>query len=135
MKVEINYQPAVNFFNQEIKDIADSMFNQRGKIVRDCAKVIKAAVVKNIPDSGIDKPLYVHMKNDVKVRIKDNGQGNVAAIIGGGKETAYKWHLVDNGTTRTKAAHFTDKAMKEADAEMEAITDMAIFKAVDGNGR
>ncbi len=135
MKVDLNYQPALNFFGQEIRDLAESMYSQRGKIIRDCAKVVSVAVVKHMPESDVNRPLYKHMKTDVKVRIKDDNQGDIVAIIGGGRETAYKWHLVDNGTSDTPAAHFTEKAMEEADSGMEAVLDSAIFKAVDNNGR
>ncbi len=131
MKVNLNYEPALDFFRQDIKDIAESMFNQRGKIVKDCAKVVSAAVVKNLSLSDVDTPLYKHMKTDVKTRIKDNDMGDIVAIIGGGKETAYKWHLVDNGTSETQAQHFTDKSLNESESGVDAIMDRAIFKAVD----
>jgi HK97 gp10 family phage protein len=131
MKVNLNYESAMNFFKQEIEDVAQSMYNQRGKIVRDCAKVVNVAVVKNMPESDINKPLYQHMKTDVKIKIKDDKEGEVVAIIGGGRKTAYKWHLVDNGTSDTPASHFTDKAMTEAESGIDAVLDSAIFKAVD----
>jgi HK97 gp10 family phage protein len=75
------------------------------------------------------------MKTDVKTRIKDDNEGEVIAIIGGGRKTAFKWHLVDNGTSDTPAAHFTDKAMDDSESSRDAIMDSAIYKAVSGNGR
>ena len=131
MKVNLNYEPALDFFKQDIKDIAESMYSQRGKIVKNCAKVVSAAVVKNLPESSVDTPMYQHMKTDVKTRIKDDNEGEVIAIIGGGRKTAYKWHLVDNGTSETQAHHFTDKALQESESGIDAIMDKAIFKAVD----
>jgi HK97 gp10 family phage protein len=135
MKVELNYEPSMNFFKQEVADIAASMYSQRGKIIRDTAKVVTASVIKYIPESDVNRPLYQHMKTDVKTRIKDDNEGEVIAIIGGGRKTAYKWHLVDNGTSDTPAAHFTDKAMEDSESSREAILDSAIYKAVSGNGR
>lgn len=135
MKVELNYESSMNFFKQEVADIAASMYSQRGKIIRDTAKVVTASVVKFIPESDINTPLYQHMKTDIKTRIKDDNEGEVIAIIGGGRKTAYKWHLVDNGTSDTPAAHFTDKAMEDSASSREAILDSAIYKAVSGNGR
>lgn len=134
MKVDLNYQPALDFFGKEVRDVAESMHSQRRNIIRDCAKVTKAAVVKNMPVSDIDRPLYQHMKTDIKTTIKDDQEGEVIAIIGGGRKTAYKWHLVDNGTTDTPAAHFTDKGLKDSEGDRDAIVSNAIFKAVD-NGR
>jgi HK97 gp10 family phage protein len=135
MKVELNYESSMNFFKQEVADIAASMYSQRGKIIRDTAKVVTASVVKYMPESDVNRPLYQHMKTDVKTRIKDDNEGEVIAIIGGGRKTAYKWHLVDNGTSDTPAAHFVDKAMTESESSIEAIMDSAIYKAVSGNGR
>jgi HK97 gp10 family phage protein len=135
MKVELNYESSMNFFKQEINDIAASMYSQRGKIIRDTAKVVTASVIKFIPESGVSIPLYQHMKTDVKTRIKDDNEGEVIAIIGGGRKTAFKWHLVDNGTSDTPAAHFTDKAMDDSESSRDAIMDSAIYKAVSGNGR
>jgi HK97 gp10 family phage protein len=134
MKVDLSYQSAVDFFKQDIKDIAESMYSQRAKIMKDCAKVVSAAVVKNLPESDVNKPMYQHMKTDVKTRIKDDNEGEIIAIIGGGRKTAYKWHLVDNGTSETQAQHFTDKALQETESSIDAIMDSAVFKAVD-NGR
>ncbi len=131
MKVNLEYQSALDFFGKELNDIKESMYSQRRNIIRDCAKVTKAAVIKNMPVSDVDKPLYKHMKDDVKVTIKDDQEGEIVAIIGGGKDTAYKWHLVDNGTTDTPAAHFTDKSLKDTEGDHDAIMSNAIFKAVD----
>jgi HK97 gp10 family phage protein len=135
MKVDLSYQSAVDFFRQDINSLSESMFSQRGKIIKDCAKVVSAAVVKNLPESDINQPMYQHMKTDVKTRIKDDNEGEIIAIIGGGRKTAYKWHLVDNGTSETQAQHFTDKALSESESSIDAIMDSAIFKAVDSNGK
>lgn len=134
MKVELSYQSALDFFKQDINNLAKSMYSQRGKIIKDCAKVVSAAVVKNLPESDVNTPMYQHMKTDVKTRIKDDGEGEILAIIGGGRKTAYKWHLVDNGTSETPAQHFTDKAMSESESGIEAVFNNAIFKAVDSHG-
>jgi HK97 gp10 family phage protein len=135
MKVDLSYQSAVDFFKQDINSVAESMYSQRVKIIKDCAKVVSAAVVKNLPESDVSQPMYQHMKTDVKTRIKDDNEGEIIAIIGGGRKTAYKWHLVDNGTSETQAQHFTDKALSESESSIDAIMDSAIFKAVDSNGK
>jgi HK97 gp10 family phage protein len=138
MKVDLNFQSALNFFGKEIKDIAESMYSQRGKIVRDCAKVVKANIIKNLPESdkdstdkNYDGSPYTHMKVDIKITVIDNAEGDVTAIVHGGKETAYKWHLLDNGTSDTPALHFTDKSMKDSESDFDAIMSSATFKAVD----
>jgi HK97 gp10 family phage protein len=72
------------------------------------------------------------MANDVKVTVKDDKQGFVYAIIRGGKYTGYKWHMVENGTSHSRAMHFIEKALNNAEDEIENIVDEAIRKAVQG---
>ena len=73
---------------------------------------------------------YVHMKNDVKASVKDDNQGTVYAVIKGGKYTGYKWHLLNNGAVNTRATHFVDNALKQAESEFEAMVDSMIREAV-----
>lgn len=134
MKANINYKDALSEFKLEINDIKDIMETQKGKIIRECAKVVKANVTKHLARSAVNTPGYTHMQDDVKATIKDDNQGGMVAIIGGGKETAYKWHLVNNGTSKTPATHFADNALSESEEQFNGIVDAVIMKEVS-NGR
>lgn len=141
MDVKFNFDDAFSSIENELRSMSKELTIEKGPIVRKCAQVIKKNVEANLPKSDIsatatnyDGTPYVHMKNEVKATIKDDKAGNVYAIIGGGKHTAHKWHMVDNGTSRTAALHFTDKAMKQSDSEIDAIADELIRKVVSNGG-
>lgn len=135
MRVDLNFEDAFSSLENDLKSMAKEL--ERAPIVRKCSQVIKKNVEKNLPKSDLgaistnyDGTPYVHMRNDVKATVKDDKAGNAYAIVGGGKYTSYKWHLLDNGTSDTAALHFTDKAMKESDPEIDAIVDDEIRKVV-----
>lgn len=127
---------------EEISRIPTSIMYSRLPIMRKMAKAVQKNVVNYFKDYESDIPSttsnydgtipYVHMANDVKVTAKDDNQGYVYAIIKGGKYTGYKWHMVENGTSHSRAMHLIEKALNNTEGEIEAIVDEAIRRAVQG---
>ncbi len=54
----------------------------------------------------------VHMCEDVKLR-KNKAKGYMT--IGGGKMTGTLWHIVNDGTYRSKGIHFIERTLNEMD--------------------
>lgn len=112
----------------------------------EAAKIIKNAIIKNLPRTKDDeektlqwkgKIKYVHMQDDVKitsVKMDKETQDEVRHVRGG-KYTHYKWKWLEFGTTRTKKgkepSHFITKSMKETEREVQSIINEEIKKVVD----
>jgi HK97 gp10 family phage protein len=133
----IEYQGAIFSIQEDILNMSKVLENERKTIITKGAKVIKSAVINNLHRSDLgptatnyDGTPYIHMKDDVKTQIKDDKTGNTYAIIKGGRYTGYKWHMLNNGTSKTKATHFVDKTLEQTENEINQIIDEAITKAV-----
>lgn len=137
MRVDMDYG---NFFlgvKEELGNMGTILANESKPFVTKGVKIIKAAVIKYLPKSdtpdnatNYDGSAYTHMRDDVKAIVKDDSAGTVYGVVTGGKKTAYKWHLVNNGTSTTKATHFVDNAMKDSDSDLNTLADELITKVV-----
>lgn len=138
MNITFNYQDAIFEINKEIAQIPKTLKSTAKPTIQKIAKIVKRNVEVSLQKIGESEAKsnydgstpYIHMKNDVKTSVKDDKEGTVYAIIRGGKYTAYKWHLVNNGTVNTKATHFIDNALKQSETEANALVDEMINKAV-----
>jgi HK97 gp10 family phage protein len=133
----IQYQDGLFSIQEEIGNMARILESERKIILAKGAKIIKAAVINNLPKSDLDASAtnydgspYIHMRNDVKTQIKDDKAGNVYAVIKGGKYTGYKWHMLENGTSKMRATHFIEKSMSQTEEEINKLIDEAISRAV-----
>jgi HK97 gp10 family phage protein len=103
----------------------------RKKTVEESFKAMESNVSPGTTNYDGSLP-YVHLVDDVKTSIKDDKAGNVYAMIRGGKFTGYKWHMLENGTTTTKATHFIEKALKQTESEINSYIDEAIGRVAQG---
>lgn len=144
MNVNFDHSDATRYISEQIARIPETMHRERKQILTKSAKLLKSTVEKSLRaiESNVSEGTtnydgslpYVHMADDVKTSVKDDKEGNVYAIIRGGKTTGYKWHLVNNGTSspdRT-ATHFIEKALKDTEEEMDSYINEAIGRAVQG---
>lgn len=102
-------------------------------IQRESAKVIKAKVVGQLNKVRTTnrKENHKHMADDVSIRtVKDEFGGKVTKVQGG-KKTGSLWHIVNDGNYGTNGNHFMDKALKEAEPEIQAIIDAGLSKVGD----
>ena len=70
----------------------------------------------------------VHMYQDV---IKTKGKKGLVAVIKGDKETGKLWHIVDQGTYRSKAHHFIDRVLNRVEPRVKSLLDQKGAKLGD----
>jgi len=138
LKIDFNASEILQEIQEEIEKIPEKLETEKKEILRKSAKIIKANVIANLPKSDLgetatnyDGTPYIHMKDDVKTSIRDDKAGNVYAVIRGGKYTGYKWHILENGSSNTKAIHFVEKAMKDSEEPINTVIDEVISKVVE----
>lgn len=134
-----------NAFKEIMKDIAripEMVEKEEKNVMAKIRDILVAKVKANLPRStgGTNydgSEPYIHMKDDIKASIKSKG-GTSSLIICGGKKTAYKWHLVNDGTrdskgrVKTVATHFVDKALVQAEPEIDKLVDNLLSEVADG---
>ena len=129
MNVDLNYGDALNGIVNEILSSEKLLEEEQQAALTKIGKALQKEVKALLPKSDEHGPGYKHMRDDVKVLIAGKKQktGVTGVIVNGGKLTAYKWHMLDDGTrnkdgtVHTKAIHFTTQAMKNATPEIEQI--------------
>ena len=114
-----------------------------GEISRECeqagvnaqksgAKAVKKAVMNKLQkiktkDEKQRKRLK-HMCDDVVIVTKKDDYGETIVKVQGGKQTGTLWHVVNDGTYRSKATHFMDDALSDVEKELESIVDTELKK-------
>lgn len=143
MKVDFDASEQLFSIEQELRRLPELAEKEEKKVMQSIRKVIMEKLKANLPKSDGQntnydgsKP-YVHMRDDIKATVKSK-DGVAYVLIRGGKLTGYKWHLVNDGTrdqygrVKTTATHFIDKALKQSEAEIDALIDDLIGGIVDG---
>jgi len=130
MKIDFEFDKALDGMIVDVLRMENVLESEQAELMTNIGKEIKKEVQNILPKSD-EIGDYKHMKNDVKVTV--NGKRAKTGITGvtvhGGKQTAYKWHMLDSGTRNpdgsihTPAIHFTDKAMKAAETKIERLID------------
>ncbi|MBO7425049.1 MAG: HK97 gp10 family phage protein [Clostridiales bacterium] len=139
MTVDMNYKDALNGIVADVLKMDNVLEKDQQKALEDIGKVIKRETQKVLPVSDEGGSGYKHMRDDIKVTVngKKRKTGVTGVTVHGGKLTAYKWHMLDdgtrnpNGTVHTRARHFTAKAMEQATPEIEKIVDDLIGRVVN----
>ena len=142
MKVNMESNDVFKDIMEEIARIPEMVEKEEKKVMKRIRDVLVEKVKANLPRSfgGTNydgSEPYVHMRDDVKASIKSKG-GLASLIIFGGKKTAHKWHMVNDGTrdskgrVKTVATHFVDKALIQAEPEIKKIVDELIAEVADG---
>lgn len=143
MNVTLKNNGVFESIAQEIARIPNLTEEREKVAMKEIGKVISNAVKAELPKSdstGLNydgsRP-YVHMRNDVKTTIKRRN-GFVSVTVHGGRKTAFKWHLLDDGVRgtdgrqRVRGIHFTQAAMKKATTDIEKIVDALIDEVANG---
>ena len=101
------------------------------KIMKRCASVIKVRAEGNLRAlHHSNKP--IHMADDVVIKTGKDKYGYKYAKVGGGKHTGTLWHIINDGTYRTKATHFMDRTISETEGEIQSIIDEELRRSLDG---
>ena len=139
MTVDLEYKDALNDMLQDVLRSEKILESEQQEIMEKAGKIIKKNVVDTLPQSDMTGSEYKHMKKDVKVTVsgKKKKTGVTGVTVHGGRATAYKWHLLDDGTrnpdgtVHTPATHFTTKAMKDSESQIESIINELQRKVVE----
>lgn len=131
MTVNLEYEETLSGMVADVLRLENVLESDQQKALENIGKVIKRETAAVLPQSDEHGAGYKHMKKDIKVTIQGKKQktGVTGVTVSGGKDTAYKWHMLDdgtrnpNGTVHTKAIHFTSKALRNAETEIERIID------------
>lgn len=126
MKVDFEYQKPLDEIVAEVLRMDQIMEEEQAGLMSEIGKEIKKQVKETLPKSDAD---HEHMRDDIHVNIngKKKKTGITGVTVHGGKETAYKWHMLDDGTRNpdgtihTPAHHFTNKAMQAATPRIEQL--------------
>lgn len=128
MKIDFTYERPLNEIVTEVLRMETIMESEQAELMKNIGKEIKKEVQKIIPKSD-ESGNHKHMRDDIKVTVggKKEKTGITGVTVHGGKETAFKWHMLDDGTrnpdgsVHTKALHFTSKAMEAATPRIEQL--------------
>ncbi|MBO7366634.1 MAG: HK97 gp10 family phage protein [Bacteroidales bacterium] len=137
MTVDLDYKNTLNGIVQDIMRMENVLESDQQEALEKIGKVIKKETQNLLPKSDEAGSGYKHMRDDIKVTIngKRKKTGVTGVTVHGGKLTAYKWHMLDDGTRNpdgsihTRAIHFTSNAMEKATPQIEKILDELIGRA------
>ena len=126
MKVNFNYEQPLDEIVAEVLRMETILESEQAEAMTQIGKEIKTQV-KNILPKSDEKGK--HMRDDIKVTVqgKKAKTGITGVTVHGGRDTAFKWHLLDDGTrnpdgsVHPPAIHFTGKAMQAATPRIEQI--------------
>lgn len=126
MKIDFAFEQPLDEIVKELLRMETILESEQAELMSAIGKEIKKEVKNNLPKSNEDAK---HMRDDIKVTVqgKKAKTGITGVTVHGGKETAFKWHLLDDGTrnpdgsVHTPALHFTSKAMQAATPRIEQL--------------
>lgn len=134
MRVDFEYQKPLDEIVADVLRMESILEGEQEDLMAGIGKEIKKQVKDILPksdstDDGYQMGTYKNMRDDIKVTVngKKKKTGITGVTIHGGKNTGYKWHLLDDGTrnpdgsVHTKAIHFTSKAMDAATPVIERL--------------
>lgn len=146
----MEYEDQLTSINDTILEMPAALEASEDKVLRKIGSVVKKNAVRFLHESGIENIAkqitpsnydgsqpYVHMKSDVRFRLKRDKNGNRYVSIGGGKYTGYKWIMLDQGhLARDKATfipgtNFVGRAVSASEGEVKRIIDDMLRKLVD----
>lgn len=139
MKIEISYEEAMISISQRLAKIPDDVGRREDSLLRELGKALAERVEKELPisDDTDGKTTrknyngstpYVHMKDDVRSSIAKGKDGTKAVVVRGGKNTGYKWHLVnddhmDRSGKSVPGTAFIEKAIVGSEVTINKLID------------
>lgn len=127
MNVSDNGDTTIIFKN--ISEVGEQAEGEILDILRREGQKIVVSKLKHIKrKEGFTGKRKRHMYQDVRARKKKDKKNGACVIISGGKETGSLWHIVNDGTYKTPATHFMDRAMDELDTLSEYVIDNVLSR-------
>ena len=106
-----------------------SVEEAKNQFLKNAANKTKAAVHRHIPRSMGKrrhtgrKPLHQDIQAGL---VDDKVYGGKRARVRGGRHTGPLWHIVDQGTRRSRGRNFMSKAMADVEGGLDAALDIAL---------
>lgn len=129
MTIKENNADSFNIFLENIDKDCEEIENEIfEKLKKTAPKIVKAELRKIRRKGKVSAERIKHMCNDVKAITTKDTFGYKILKIKGGKKTGPLWHIVNDGTYRSKATHFMDKSMGAIDDVSESVIDAVMSK-------
>lgn len=149
MKVKFEYSEELAAINEKLLDMPRQLEDSEDKVLRKIGNAVKKNVVRFLHDSDVEtrakmvppsnydgsRP-YIHMKDDVRVKLKTDKNGIRYVSIRGGKFTGYKWHFIDQGHISRDGLkfvmgnNFIGRALSASEKDVDAAIDNMVKKVV-----
>ena len=145
----MDYEQPLADINEAIMNIPRELIDSEDKVLRKIGNVVKKNAVRFLYNSDIEQRAkeispsnydgsrpYVHMKDDVRFKLRKDKYGNRYVSIGGGKYTGYKWHLLDqghvarDGRTFVPGTNFIGRAVSASDADVDKVIDEMLKQVI-----
>lgn len=140
-KIDFKYQEMLKGISEEIKSLDKELGEAKRPLLKKIGYTIKEAVQNEIDIAEYNynrfnydgSEPYRHIKDDISVRVKEN-----AVIVHGGRNTAFKWHILNDGHLAGNhfifGSHFVDKAIKKSKPQIDRLIDTELWKEKGRNG-
>lgn len=136
MRVKLDDNSLTSDISEILKDMQGICENEKKSFLNTCGDIIKKNVIRNLKRSKNHKSDYIHMADDVQVKIKTSRSGEQFLSVGGGKKTGYKWRFLNdgaidqNGNVLNEANHFMEISMEDSNNAIEQETNEFLEKVV-----
>lgn len=106
--------------------------------LKEAGKKLKGNIVRNLDRlrttgnrGSRDKAgsQYKHMADDVQARVVKDKYGGRVMRVSGGRLTGTLWHIVNDGTYRSRPTHFMDDALQQTETDLPGIVEAVMRKA------
>ena len=117
-KIELGNQNSRSFddFTDKILENCEDMETKvLEELKKEAPSIVKKELMKVQRRGKLPPGRTKHMHADVKATIAKDKWGYKELKIKGGKQTGSLWHIVNDGTYKSKATHFIDKSMDAID--------------------
>lgn len=89
------YTDALNDISKELNNMVKKGKNVDG-VLNEVGEVWYHALYTEL-SKHVSKKTHVHMRDDIVTNVKTSKKGNRYVSVHGGKETGWKWHIINDG--------------------------------------
>lgn len=135
MRINLDNNSLTSDISDLLNDMQSVCDKQKRSFLKTCGDIIKKNVIRNMKRSKNNKSDYVHMADDVQVKIKKSQNGEQFLVVSGGK-TGYKWRFLNdgaidqNGNVLNEASHFMEKSIEDSNSAIEQEINNLLEKVV-----
>lgn len=136
MRIELDNANLTTDIAEMLQEIQNVTVKEQKSFLQSCGDIIKSNVVRNMKRSKNNKSDYIHMADDVQVKIKKSKYGDMYMSVEGGSKTGYKWRFLNDGAidqrgnVLNQADHFVEKSIEDSNSAIEAEINKFLEKVV-----